>query len=289
MNTYRRGFAAIALLGVVATPPTATVAQVSDAVEARARTLYEAAAYEEALTLLDNATQPPAQKYRALCLLALGRQSDAKATLEALVTAAPDFAVGEDVPPRFVTMLDQARAQLLPSILRGLLTEGRQHYQAQEYEQARPVFERMVALTSHAGIANISGVADLQLLAEGYLDLLRDAQPRPRVAATEPVAAPPTPAPAPEIMTPPVAIRQIVPPWPADVGQIERARVGLLHLRISAKGEVLSATVIRSVHPRYDPTLVTATKRWQYTPATRNGIPVEAESTIEVRPQTSYR
>jgi hypothetical protein len=238
--------------------------------------LYEAAEYEEALTLLGNATQPEAQKYRALCLLALGRQSDAKATLEALVTGAPDFAGGEDVPPRFVTMLEQVRTQLLPSIVQGLLIQGREHYQAQDYEQALPLFERMLALTSHAAGARSSAVGDLRLLAEGYLELLRDRKPVPPIASAEPVAAPPVPAPAPESSTPPVAIRQDVPPWPAA-------------LRISATGEVLSATVIRSVHPRYDWTLVTATKRWRYRPATRNGIAVDTESTIEVRPQASSR
>jgi TonB family protein len=280
---------AIAACFLLALGRTSAMGQDPPAVEERARQLYIAAAYEDALAVLGLETRPEAQQYRALCLLALGRHAEATTAVEALVTAAPDFTVSEDMPPRFVRLLDDARVRLLPSILRGLLTQGRQHYHVQDYEQARARFERIVALTSQPALQDLSDVSDVRLLADGYLDLLRGARPQqPPLPEPAPAAAPGG-APVPEIRTAPSPVRQVLPSWPADAGQIDRARVGLLRVRIGSSGQVLSATLIRSVHPRYDLQLLVATKKWRYRPATQNGVPVESESTIEIRPEAPSR
>ena len=67
---------------------------------AAARDLYSAAAYEDALQLL-NRIRPSAEQrsddghvieqYRAFCLLALGRTAEAESAIESLVQAAPSY------------------------------------------------------------------------------------------------------------------------------------------------------------------------------------------------------
>src|SRR4051812_26747317 len=73
---------------------TAAIAQVSIAA---ARDLYAAAAYDEALERLNDLrlSKHPSdedriiEQYRALCLFALGRATDAERAIEAMVVAAP--------------------------------------------------------------------------------------------------------------------------------------------------------------------------------------------------------
>src|SRR5215471_15531954 len=74
-----------------------------------ARDLYAAAAYEDALTVLNrlrSTDRPPEEarsldQYRAYCLLALGRTSEADQAIEAIVAANPSYrAVEADVSPR---------------------------------------------------------------------------------------------------------------------------------------------------------------------------------------------
>src|SRR5260221_904865 len=76
---------------------------------AAARDLYASAAYDDALAVLNRlraTDHPPGQsryieQYRAFCLLALGRASDAEQAIEALVPAQPTFLPSaSDPPPR---------------------------------------------------------------------------------------------------------------------------------------------------------------------------------------------
>jgi tetratricopeptide (TPR) repeat protein len=296
MRSRHLGRLAVAALMLTVAEPAVTSAQTLEKLEERVRKLYSSASYEEALALVGNTAEPGVQQYRVLCLLALGRQQEAKVALNALVTAAPDFAVSEDLPPRFITMLSQTRQQVLPSILRAWFAEARDHYQKQAYDQARSQFERVLALTSDAAVKDMDGLADLRdlrLLADGYLELIRELQtpklllsaPAPVVPATPtpPVPAAPVASPAPTVRTPPSVISQVIPPWPSEAGEIDLANVGLLRVLISRTGRVSSATMIRSVHPRYDWELIASTRRWQYKPATIDGAPVESESTVEIR------
>src|SRR5262249_18364279 len=66
---------------------------------ATARELYAAAAYEDALAVLNKLratdTRPEdtssIEQYRAFCLLALGRRDDAEAAIAAVVSRAPSY------------------------------------------------------------------------------------------------------------------------------------------------------------------------------------------------------
>ena len=74
-----------------------------------ARELYASAEYERALAALNriratgiaNADVPTVEQYRALCLLALGRSTEAEDAIAAVVSAAPSYTpAGSDVSPR---------------------------------------------------------------------------------------------------------------------------------------------------------------------------------------------
>jgi TonB family protein len=216
--------------------------------------------------------------------------------MEALVSSAPGFTVSdEEMPPRFVALLGRTRRAHLPAILRRLFSEARDQYQAKAFDRAVPQFEKVVALASSPDIRDVEAIADVRLLAEGFIDL---AKARPAAAASAPApAATPGPAsntaaaPAPVVAagpatrrtTPPVARRQALPPWPADAGPMLGAREGSVRVRINSTGQVTSAAIVRSVNLRYDLKLLEAARFWEYTPATINGVPVESESVVEIK------
>ena len=43
---------------------------------------------------------------------------------------------------------------------------------------------------------------------------------------------------------------------------------------VGEEGQVLSASIVTSVHPRYDGPLLEAAKNWKFKPATKGGVPV---------------
>ena len=100
-TAYLRRSAVVSATVLMISAPLVASSQTPEPLEARVRQLYAAAEYEQALSILGNAEAPAVQQYRALCLLALGRQEDAKGVLEALVAASPEFTIpAEDMPPR---------------------------------------------------------------------------------------------------------------------------------------------------------------------------------------------
>src|SRR5262245_54247853 len=83
------------------------------------KTLYASAEYDKALEVVASLDSVEAQQYKALCLLALGRQADASTAIEALVNSSPTFIPSsEDAPPRFVELVTKVRQKLLPTIAR---------------------------------------------------------------------------------------------------------------------------------------------------------------------------
>lgn len=88
-----------------------------------ARELYYGAAYEEALTMLDGiaVTSPTdgaaVELYRAACLFALGRSSEAEQALENLVTLAPDTTPEQlNMTPWITSKFAEVRARLLSRV-----------------------------------------------------------------------------------------------------------------------------------------------------------------------------
>ena len=193
MNTSASIRRLTTLGGALAVAGALVSAQSQDSVELRVRDLYASAEYDQALSVIGNSQDPAAQQYRALCLLALGRQADAEAALERLIASAPEFTLSaEDMPPRFITMFAQQRREIVPGVLRKLFAEAREDYRAKAYDRALPQFKRVLALSSEAEVRDAEGVDDLRLLAESFIDIATASEaPKPEVvAAAAPVARP---------------------------------------------------------------------------------------------------
>jgi tetratricopeptide (TPR) repeat protein len=261
-------------------------AQAQDPLELRVRDLYASAEYDQALSLIGEAQDPAAQQYRALCLLALGRQADAETALERLIASAPEFTLSaEDMPPRFVAMFAEQRREIVPGVVRKIFAEARDDYRAKAYDRALPQFKKVLALSSDAEVRDAEGLDDLRLLAESFIEIASASEsPRPEVAASAaPAAAAPAAPAAVAVRRPtlPVAIRQEMPPWPSSV-PVRPGLSGSVRVKINSSGRVTSATMVRNIEPRYDGRVLAATHFWEYKPATDNGVAIDSESVVEI-------
>ena len=293
----------VALLGAVAT------ASAQEPLT-KAKALYDAANYEEALTLLAPEHDPEAQQYKALCMLALGRAQDASGAVESLITSAPTFEPSaEDVPPRFVSLVSDTKKKLLPGIARKTFNEAREQFKSGDREDALKKFDLVVTLAGTTGFKETSDAEDLRTLASGFIELARataSARPEPKapVPASEPpkvaeapstalalttpaaamATAKPTPAaePAATEVTQPVALRQPIPPIPSGISGLG-SPTATVRVEIGVDGQVINATMQQASHPLYDRLVLQAARQWLYTPATLNGRPVPSEKVVTIQ------
>jgi TonB family protein len=170
---------------------------------AAARQLYAAAAYEEAVAMLDRLQQSAGSGAadreisltRALCLLGLGRDADARGAMEALVDLDPRFEFDPaDASPRVREMLRGVRAERLPGIIRQRYAAAKQAFDAKDFALAATGFMDVRELLADPLIADQGGLADLRTLAEGFGDLSAKLQ---APASPAPASPPPAPAPVP--------------------------------------------------------------------------------------------
>lgn len=266
----------------------------------RVRALYVAAAYEEALAampLVNGGTvNTELEQYRALCLLALGREPEAVTAIERLVRDHPTFVppAGE-TSPRMTALFSAARAKLIPEIARATYLEAKTAYEARDHKAALAAFRRTIDLIDSLSEMEMGSMADLRLLASGFVDLSTERRPEPSsppavAALKDPAKEPPGKGSAevkPEsagVFAGPVAINEQLPPWrPPDMIAARMEYVGLLRISIRADGSVEEATIIKGSHPAYDVAAVRAAKEWTYKPATSGGQPVATQKDIQIR------
>lgn len=260
---------------------------------AQAKTLYAAANYTDALKLLDSAAGTPtteARQYRALCFLALGQTAEAEREAAAVVEADPFFKPNEDdVAPRVVNLFASARRTLLPSIIRSTFDDAKRMFSAGNREGARTKFENVLQLLDDPALEATSVLADLKIVAAGFVDLAASAPSPPALeGAREPApAAGAATSVARVTVTPAESIQQAIPSWqPRDPFASGRDFVGAVRVVIDETGRVTTATIERSIHPEYDRLLLTAAQRWRYKPATRNGTQVPSDKVVEIRLRT---
>ena len=177
--------------------PTPAVAQ--DTL-ARAKDFYAAAAYEEALVVLQrlNAANPSTDKnevaaYQLFCLVALGRSDEARKTIESIVRTDPLYKLSDtQASPRVRAFFEDVRKPLLPEIVKLTYSRAKDSYDRKELETASKEFDRTIALIDEIGPANDRALSDLRTLATGFRDLARAAPkpaPEPPPPAADPAAA----------------------------------------------------------------------------------------------------
>src|ERR1051326_813837 len=201
-----------------------------------ARDLYASASYDEALNLLaqvhdENGTGPVADRadqYRAFCLFALGRTTEATAVAERLISANPLLNVESDASPRIVAMFADARKRLLPALIRDQYRTARVAMDKKDYAGAEPRLLKVRRLLDEAASVGVADdtLADLGVLADGFLELARSAAPRAAETAA-PAAVKAAPAAAivqpsifdrtPTDVTAPVVVRQSIPALPKEL------------------------------------------------------------------------
>lgn len=276
---------------------------------AQARDLYSAAAYDDALAILNGLHASELRpedgraidQYRALCLLALGRTDEATRAIQAVVVAVPSYHPSEtEVSPSVRTAFRNVRQVMLPAIIQQKYEEAKAAFGRKNLTAASEGFTLVIELLADSDLgsaANQPPLSQLRPLAIGFRDLTAAAAPPPaspvpaRPAPPPPavIAAPP-PAPslrlaAPRIyswsdanVVPPVVLRQTMP----ILGDVFVQRQGIVEIIINETGLVETATMTLPVNAVYDGLVLSATKSWRYKPATVDGVAVKVRGTIQL-------
>ena len=286
----------------------------------RAKDLYAAAAYEEALAILTAVPEaervPQVRQYQAFCLIALGHTAEAQQAIEALLTAHPTYQPDPgETSPRVLEVFTEARNNTLPAITRQMYVDAKAALERKDRRAAVSGFDGLLrTIDSAPDLA--AQFEDLRVLADGFATLSRALPEVPTSAAAAPdrasaarpglASAKATPGPAsaaaaaapgpgsaaalpaepaqPVLSTRPVVVKQEIPPWVAsDAVTRRQAFNGILRLRVGTDGRVQSAEMIRPVHPGYDRELLRATESWLYKPATENGVAVPSDVMVQIQ------
>ena len=185
----------------------------------RAKQLYEAASYSEALAVLKQESSEDdvveAETYRALCFLALGQPREAERAFEQLVLAKP-FATLDSatVSPRVVSIFNDVRTKTIPAAAKDIYQKARASFDQGDFEHAATQFQQVITLAESAPPERAEMMSELKMLATGFVRLAENSRKPPEtapavaaVASQTPAAtaAPPpvAPAPAPAASTPP--------------------------------------------------------------------------------------
>ena len=264
------------------------------------RNLYASAEYEEALTAIgrlksnaDLGGVVEIDRYRALCLIALGRSAEADQAIETTVTLDPLYQpAAADASPRVRAAFAAVRHRVLPTVVRSLYASAKAAYDRKAFAEAADGLDKTVRVIDNLEGSNPE-LSDLRMLASGFLDLSKAAIAKPSV--------PPPPAPAPaqvslNLVEAPVALapapplpfsnvvakRQDLPPLPFSLAGTKGQYRGTVEVEINEAGNVVGARVIQSVHVLYDPLLLVAARDWKYEPARIDGRPMAVRKRVDV-------
>ncbi len=283
---------------------------VADNTLAAARDLYAAAAYEEALTILNQlseGTHVPdeeraIQQYRAFCLLALGRTADAEQAIAAVVAVQPRYQPGEsDVSPRVRTTFAEVRRRVLPTVIQQQYAIAKSSYDRKNYAEAAERFNYVLDVMNDPEVRPVAAqppLSDLRVLATGFRDLAVSAAtppPAPKPEPPPPAAPPPAPETvaaavpaAPRIyhagdrnIVPPITVKQFLPPFPASAAIPKQAQ-GVIEVVIDETGAVEQALIRVPLNAAFDRQAIIAARTWTYRPAMLNGVPVKFRKAVQI-------
>jgi hypothetical protein len=283
---------------------------------ASARALYASAEYEQALEVLsrlsnDGSSHPDRQQielYRTLCLLAVGRRTDADRAIESIITRDPLYQPGSDLPPRARTAFSDAKRRLLPTIVQQEYAEAKAAFERSDFQSAATGFGRVVGALDDPDVG-VAGrqppLADLRTLAAGFHDLSVKSIPPPLpplpsapvadIGAVARVTPPPRTFTGEEAgVRPPVTISQELPKYPGIVPA--SGLKGIVEVVIDEDGHVQSASIVVPVQANadsggrfiavassYQKMVLAAASRWRFEPATMNGGPVSFRKRVQIQ------
>ena len=278
-------------------------AYAADASLAAARDLYVSASYDDALAMLG--TLSSGQKsveerqsidlYRTLCLFALGKTTEADKVIEAMLLRDPLYRAGnEELSPRVETAFQTARRRILPSVIQQKYAEAKAAFDKQEWATASTKFAEVLKSIGDPDIAAAAGappLSDIKTLSAGFRDLAVKSTPPPAPAPKVVVEVAKPVRPVKAVYTaedrdvlPPVAVVQRVPKYPANV---TRPLQGVVQFVIDENGAVQTPTMPVSIEMSYDGMVISAAKKWQYTPATLDGKPVKYMKRLTISVSTT--
>jgi len=267
----------------------------------RARSLYASAAYDEALTVLDELSGTPAPDdptsiaaYRSYCLLALNRQDEARAVIDGLLQQSPFFAPSADeAPPKIRTIFRDVRRATLPKIAKARYADAKASFERKDPLTERR-FDELLTLLDDPDLREWSAASDLRAVASAFRDLAKAAAVAPPAAPVPDVKPaefrPLPPIERPEVIytvadtevTPPVSLAQRTPQWRPSYQEAAQDYRGMLRLMIDKSGSVESATMMTGTRPAYDQALIRAAREWKFQPAEKQGRPVRYLKIIEI-------
>jgi TonB family protein len=253
------------------------------------RDLYASAAYEDALSAVGKFDvadpSPEAEQYRVFCLVALGRVAEADQAVERLLTARPEYHPDSaQASPRIQALFAQVRQRVGPALVKRMYQRARAAMERKDRDSAVAEFEAMLRMADDPDVRPDPAMAELKELGSGFLELSRN---MPASAPAVPATPPGSPAaaaaaPRPSTIIPPVVIQQRLPRWIPDPSSRSKQFSGAVRVQISAEGKVVSAEIVRSLHPAYDQLLLRAARDWLYHPGRRDGVDIASEKTVEV-------
>ena len=177
-----------------------------------AKDLYASAAYEDALSTLTRLTEGggaapdvarQVDEYRAFCLYALGRTGEAESVAETMIRRDPMMKLDSpDVSPRLEVMFSTVRKRLLPSLIRERFKTARTALEQKNLSEAEPQLAEAKLMIADAEKLAIKdeGLADLSVLVDGFLQLVRSTADQRQ--ATAQAAAATVPQESPAVMPP---------------------------------------------------------------------------------------
>jgi hypothetical protein len=292
------------LVAALVSPPAALQAAVDDTL-ATARDLYSAAEYEQSLAVLDRlqGTVPAGEdrlgveQYRAYCLMALGRTTDAEQAIATIVNTDPLYRASGDVSPRVQTAFRDVRKRMLPGLVQSQYAQAKASFDNKQFADAAKRFTLLLEVMADPDLAAVVGAppfSDLRMLASGFKDLAVQAiPPPPIVAKVAPAAAVPPPPPPPPsapkifasddaLVQPPIPLKQDMPSFPAPANPL---LPGVLEVIVNEAGEVESVTMRVPINAKYDGLITDAARKWKYRPAMREGAPVKYRKLMQVTVQ----
>jgi TonB family protein len=263
----------------------------------RVRQQYAAAEYEAAMSSLDRLKAGGADafeidRYRALCLIGLGRAAEADQVMERIVNTDPLYQPDtRDISPAVRAAFTAVRRRVLPDIARRLFAEAKAAYDRKALPEAAEKFRLTLEVLDTPDLALEPDLNDLRLLTAGFCELTRDALPLPvktTIASAEIAAAsarPASPSPAPGRQpADPKPIRQDMPEWTFAIAaaHYDASYRATVDVEIDELGNVAGVEIIQSSHPGYNAVLIKTARGWKYEPTRRDGKPVQARKRVEV-------